>query len=220
MPILDKMVKEFDIKLAIHSHGPEDKRFPSPHDVWKAVEPYDKRIGLCIDVGHTARAKVDPADAILKCRARLYDLHLKDLMDTQPKANNVERPRRPGREIHLKALLDIGIPIRSLSNTRRMPTILCLDWQSPWVTSEACWRTFEAISAVASQGSRRNNFTFWRESRWSIMNRFLFAKHAEDRAPSAPHRRSRLASGPGGLQQNANLFLHEPLVVHAQKSRR
>ena len=77
MPILDKMVKEFDIKLAIHNHGPEDKRFPSPHDVWKAVEPYDKRIGLCIDVGHTARAKVDPAQAILKCRARLYDLHIK-----------------------------------------------------------------------------------------------------------------------------------------------
>jgi hypothetical protein len=29
MPILDKMVKEFNIKLAIHNHGPEDKRFPS-----------------------------------------------------------------------------------------------------------------------------------------------------------------------------------------------
>jgi inosose dehydratase len=108
MPILDKMVKEFNIKLAIHNHGPEDKRFPSPHDVWKAVEPYDKRIGLCIDVGHTARAKVDPADAILKCRARLYDLHLKDLMDTQPKANNVEVGRGVlDLKSILKALLDI-----------------------------------------------------------------------------------------------------------------
>ena len=108
MPILDKMVKEFDIKLAIHNHGPEDKRFPSPHDVWKAVEPYDKRIGLCIDVGHTARAKVDPAQAILKCRARLYDLHIKDLMDTQPKANNVEVGRGVlDLKSILKALLDI-----------------------------------------------------------------------------------------------------------------
>ncbi|MBO0727575.1 MAG: sugar phosphate isomerase/epimerase, partial [Blastocatellia bacterium] len=69
MPILDKMVKEFDMKLAIHNHGPEDKGFfPSPYDVWQAVEKYDKRIGLCIDVGHTARAGVDPAEAILKCR--------------------------------------------------------------------------------------------------------------------------------------------------------
>jgi inosose dehydratase len=79
VPILDKMVKEFDIKLAIHNHGPEDKQFPSPYDVWKAVEKYDKRIGLCIDVGHTARANVDPAESILKCRERLYDLHMKDI---------------------------------------------------------------------------------------------------------------------------------------------
>jgi len=79
IPILDKMVKEFDIKLAIHNHGPEDKQFPSPYDVMNAVENYDKRIGLCIDVGHTARAGVDPAEAILKCRERLYDLHMKDI---------------------------------------------------------------------------------------------------------------------------------------------
>ncbi len=79
IPILDKMVKEFDIKLAIHNHGPEDKQFPSPYDVMKAVENYDKRIGLCIDVGHTARAGVDPAESILKCRERLYDVHMKDI---------------------------------------------------------------------------------------------------------------------------------------------
>ena len=77
-------------------------------------------------------------------------------------------------------------------------------------------------------GSRKNNFTFWRETRWSIMNRFLFAKHARiaplwaaarspagfvarsSRTAPGTHRRSRLASGPGGLQQNAKLFLREP----------
>src|SRR5262244_2660280 len=79
MPILDRMVKEFNIRLAIHNHGPEDQRFPSPYDVWKAVQPYDARIGLCIDVGHTARAGVDPAEAIKRCRERLYDLHMKDI---------------------------------------------------------------------------------------------------------------------------------------------
>ena len=79
IPILDKMVKEFDIRLAIHNHGPEDKQFPSPYDVMQAVEKYDKRIGLCIDVGHTRRAGVDPAEAIIKCRERLYDLHMKDI---------------------------------------------------------------------------------------------------------------------------------------------
>ncbi|MDX2030034.1 MAG: sugar phosphate isomerase/epimerase [Blastocatellia bacterium] len=80
IPILDKMVKEFDIKLAIHNHGPEDKGFfPSPYDAMAMIEKYDKRIGLCIDVGHTARAGVDPAESIVKCRERLYDLHMKDI---------------------------------------------------------------------------------------------------------------------------------------------
>jgi sugar phosphate isomerase/epimerase len=93
MPILDKMVKEFDIKLAIHNHGPEDKRFPSPYDVWTAVQNYDKRIGLCIDVGHTARAKVDPAESIIKCKDRLYDLHFKDIDTLEPNGATIQAGR-------------------------------------------------------------------------------------------------------------------------------
>src|SRR5437764_1293245 len=93
IPILDKMVKEFNIKLAIHNHGPEDKQLPSPYDVWQAVEKYDKRIGLCIDVGHTARAGVDPAEAIIKCRERLYDLHMKDIFALGNKNTPIESGR-------------------------------------------------------------------------------------------------------------------------------
>ena len=92
MPILDRMVKEFDIKLAIHNHGP-GKEYASPYDVWKKVEKYDPRIGLCIDVGHTLRAKVDPAESILKCRDRLYDLHLKDLYGNEVNAALAEAGR-------------------------------------------------------------------------------------------------------------------------------
>lgn len=103
IPILDKMVKEFDIRLAIHNHGPEDKGFfPSPYDVWQAVEKYDKRIGLCIDVGHTARAGVDPAEAIIKCRERLYDAHMKDISALGDRNTPIEG----GRGIlNLKAIL-------------------------------------------------------------------------------------------------------------------
>lgn len=105
MRILDRMVKEFDIKLAIHNHGPEDKRFPSPYDVWKSVQRYDKRIGLCIDVGHTARAKVDPAEAIIKCRGRLYDLHFKDLDTTEPEGSTIQAGR---------GVLDLSSILRAL----------------------------------------------------------------------------------------------------------
>jgi inosose dehydratase len=105
MPILDKMVKEFDIRIAIHNHGPEDKKFPSPNEVWKAVQPYDHRIGLCIDVGHTARANTDPAEAIIKYKDRLYDLHFKDISSTQPDGKTV-----PGG----RGVLDLRAVIKAL----------------------------------------------------------------------------------------------------------
>jgi sugar phosphate isomerase/epimerase len=78
LTLVEKFVKEYDIRLAIHNHGPEDKVYPSPYDAWKVIQPYDKRIGLCIDVGHTYRTGTDPVEAIRKCRDRLYDIHLKD----------------------------------------------------------------------------------------------------------------------------------------------
>ena len=92
-PLLDKMVKEFDIKLAIHNHGPTDKHFPSPYDAMKAAEKYDERIGLCVDVGHTARAGVDVAESIRKCKGRLYDVHLKDVSNPQQRGPEVELGR-------------------------------------------------------------------------------------------------------------------------------
>jgi sugar phosphate isomerase/epimerase len=69
------------------------------------VQRYDRRIGLCIDVGHTARAKVDPAEAIRRCRERLYDLHFKDIDSTAPDGKTVEAGR---------GVLDLGSVLRAL----------------------------------------------------------------------------------------------------------
>ncbi|MEO5960893.1 MAG: sugar phosphate isomerase/epimerase [Opitutaceae bacterium] len=78
LPLVEKLAKEYDQKLAIHNHGPEDKVFPSPQSVWDAIKNLDARIGFCIDVGHAMRAKADPATAIRQFASRLYDVHLKD----------------------------------------------------------------------------------------------------------------------------------------------
>jgi sugar phosphate isomerase/epimerase len=59
----------------------------------KLIERRDLRLGLCIDVGHTARAKVDVAESIRKCRDRLYDVHFKDLNTTFPTGRDVEGGR-------------------------------------------------------------------------------------------------------------------------------
>ena len=109
LPVLDTLVKEFGLKLAIHNHGPEDKVWPSPLDVWAAIQKYDERIGVCVDVGHTARCGVDPVQALRTCAGRLYDVHFKDLATKE--ANS--RPIEVGRGVldvrgMLKALLDIS----------------------------------------------------------------------------------------------------------------
>jgi inosose dehydratase len=100
--LLDRYVAEFDIRLAIHNHGPGDKRFATPDVVWETIKDHDKRIGFCIDVGHTLRAGVDPAKAILKHRDRLYDVHLKDVDRAEPKGGTLEAGRGV---LDLKAVL-------------------------------------------------------------------------------------------------------------------
>lgn len=79
LDLVEGLAKEFDIKVAVHNHGPEDKLYPAPQDAYKLIRGRDARIGLCIDVGHTVRCGVEPQAAIRECRDRLFDLHLKDL---------------------------------------------------------------------------------------------------------------------------------------------
>jgi inosose dehydratase len=108
LPVLDTLVKEFDLRLAIHNHGPEDKVWPSPLDVWEAIQKFDERIGVCVDVGHTARCGVDPAQALRTCAGRLYDVHFKDLNGKEPKSRAVE-VGRGALDVRgmLKTLIDI-----------------------------------------------------------------------------------------------------------------
>jgi sugar phosphate isomerase/epimerase len=86
---LEKFVREYDVKLAIHNHGPEQKDFPSPFDVLKAIKNLDHRIGLCIDLGHSLRAGADAIAAIHAAGPRLYDLHIKDLADANSRESQV-----------------------------------------------------------------------------------------------------------------------------------
>jgi sugar phosphate isomerase/epimerase len=89
LPRIEKFVKEYDIRIAIHNHGPEDKLWPSPLDVLKAVKGLDQRIGCCIDVGHTVRAGTDVVQAIHEAGPRLHNVHMKDLTNFHDKESQV-----------------------------------------------------------------------------------------------------------------------------------
>ncbi len=89
LPRIEKFVKRYNIRFAIHNHGPEDKIWHSPLDVLKAVRNMDPRMGCCIDVGHSMRAGDDVVQAIKTVGPRLFDMHMKDLANATEKESQV-----------------------------------------------------------------------------------------------------------------------------------
>ncbi len=87
---IERLAKSYDIKVAIHNHGPEDKRWPRPQDAYAAIKSRDRRLGLCIDIGHTTRTGTDAVAACRECGDRLYDMHVKDLASKDAKESQVE----------------------------------------------------------------------------------------------------------------------------------
>jgi sugar phosphate isomerase/epimerase len=111
LPRLEKFVREYDIRIAIHNHGPEDKIFPSPLDVLKAINSMDPRLGCCIDVGHCVRAGTDVVQAIHAAGPRLFNMHMKDLASFTDKDSQVAvgEGKMPIRGI-FEALVKIKYP--------------------------------------------------------------------------------------------------------------
>jgi inosose dehydratase len=88
--LVEKLAEEYDTRIAIHNHGPGDKRYPSPLDVLRLVQDRSLRMGICIDVGHTVRLGEDPVEVIQKCATRLYDFHIKDVSTATAKGAPVQ----------------------------------------------------------------------------------------------------------------------------------
>lgn len=76
---VEEKVKQYDIKLAIHNHGPGDKLYPSAESAYNLIKNRDKRMGLCIDIGHTKRINRDPEQDLKDFFERVHDIHIKDV---------------------------------------------------------------------------------------------------------------------------------------------
>jgi inosose dehydratase len=90
LDLVEEMTRQYDLRIAIHNHGPTDKKYPSPLDVLKMVEHRDSRMGICMDVGHTVRIGEDPVQVISQCATRLYDFHIKDVTQANAKGRDIE----------------------------------------------------------------------------------------------------------------------------------
>jgi sugar phosphate isomerase/epimerase len=90
LELVNKKVQQYDIQVAVHNHGPTDKVYPTPESAYEKIKNLDKRIGLCIDVGHTQRSGIDPSEPAMKYIDRLLDVHVKDVSQATAAGNTVE----------------------------------------------------------------------------------------------------------------------------------
>ncbi len=105
----EEKVKSSNIRLAIHNHGPEDKLYPSPKNVYDQIKNRDERVGLCIDIGHSTRAGQDPAKAVLEYSKRVFDLHIKD----------VSAAVKDGKAIEIgRGVIDFAALVKALEKIR------------------------------------------------------------------------------------------------------
>ena len=107
LDVLESLVREYDIKAAIHNHGPDiPTLYPTAESIWARIKNRDRRIGICFDMGHQQRAGLDPVAAVQKYGERIYEVHLK----------NINRPDSEGRAIQgPRGVLDIPAIFRALA---------------------------------------------------------------------------------------------------------
>ncbi len=117
---VEKMAKQFNILIAIHNHGPTDKTYTSPMDVFALVKDRDPLMGICMDIGHTVRIGVDPVECLERCGDRMHDLHMKD----ETKAAKDGKPTELGRGV-----IDIVGLLKALS-ARKFPHHIGLEYEA------------------------------------------------------------------------------------------
>lgn len=90
LPYVNKKVQEYDMKYAIHIHGPDIKLYPDAEDAWNHVKGLDPRMGICLDIGHDTRNGKDAVADLKKYHTRVFDMHLKDVTAPTKQGYSVE----------------------------------------------------------------------------------------------------------------------------------
>lgn len=77
LPLLNRLVREYGVQIALHNHGP-GARYETLEDVMSELDAHSD-ITACIDIGHFARSRVDPVRAIRTIGRRAVAVHVKDV---------------------------------------------------------------------------------------------------------------------------------------------
>ncbi len=94
LKLVNDKVQEYDVKYAIHNHGPDmPDLFPCAESIMSVISSLDRRIGLCLDIGHEYRDGKDPVKTVEQYAARVHDIHLKNVTAANKSGRGVELPR-------------------------------------------------------------------------------------------------------------------------------
>jgi len=89
MDVVEKLAKEYNIKVAIHNHPGPQNFYWKPETVLAAVQGRSPLLGSCADVGHWVRSGLDPVECLKKLEGRIICLHFKDLNEKGAKGHDV-----------------------------------------------------------------------------------------------------------------------------------
>jgi len=125
LDIVEKLCKEFNIKVAFHDH-PKPSRYWNPDTVLEAVKGRTPLMGACADVGHWMRSGLDPLECLKKLEGRIICLHFKDLNEMGPKAHDVPWGTGIGQTKALMAEL----------KRQNFHGAFCVEYEYHWETSQ------------------------------------------------------------------------------------
>ena len=92
MDTIEKLVKEYDIRVGFHNH-PHQENNPNykvwdPKYILSIVKDRDQRIGAAADTGHWVRSNLKPVECLRILKGRVISSHLKDLNKMGPDAHD------------------------------------------------------------------------------------------------------------------------------------
>jgi len=90
LPYAEQMVKQYNIRLAVHNHGPGDLVYPSCESAYVLIKNMDPRMGLCLDIGHTQRIGRDPSADLKDYFERIFEIHIKDVTSSDSNGKAIE----------------------------------------------------------------------------------------------------------------------------------
>ena len=123
---VEKLCKEYNIRVAIHDHPQGHSIYWNPDSVLAAINGRTPLMGACADVGHWMRSGLDPVECLKKLDGHIFCLHFKDLNEMKPGAHDVPWGTGIGQTKALMAEL----------KRQHFHGAFCVEYEYHWDTSQ------------------------------------------------------------------------------------